>query len=91
MRCAVCRLATEILLALSSAIAHGPRLRTTLLGHLHLGLVALVVLGAYGGQEVDEEAQHVPGVDEGNDPFEYSGDVPVIILLGDTEDDTKAD
>lgn len=91
MGCAGCWLTAEVLLALSSTIAHGPWLGATLLSHLHLGLVTLVVLGADGGQEVDEEAEHVPGVYEGNDPFEYSGDIPVIVQLGNTENDAETD
>lgn len=50
-----------------------------------------MVLGANGGQKVDEEAEHVPRVHERNNPFEYRGDVPFVVLLGDTEDDAKAD
>lgn len=88
------RLAAEVLLALGGAIAvagaHGRR-GAVLLGHLHLGLVALAVLGAHGGEEVDEEAEHVPRVHEGDGPFEYRGDVPVVVELGHTEDDAEAD
>lgn len=88
------RLTAEVLLALGGAIAvagaHG-RHGAILLCHLHLGLVALAVLGAHGGEEVDEEAEHVPRVDEGNGPFEYRGDVPVVVELGYAEDDAEAD
>jgi hypothetical protein len=88
------RLTAEVLLALGGAIAvagaHG-RHGAALLGHLHLGLVALAVLGAHGGEEVDEEAEHVPRVDEGDGPFEYRGHVPVVVELGYAEDDAKAD
>ena len=85
------RLAAEVLLALCGAVTHCSWLGTTLLGHLHFRLVALVVLGAHGRQEVDEEAEHVPRVNERNDPFEYSGDVPFVVLLGNTKDDAEAD
>ena len=50
-----------------------------------------MVLATYGGQEIDEEAKHVPSVNEGNDPFEHSGYVPVVVLLSDPKDDTEAD
>ena len=88
------RLTAEVLLALGGAIAvagaHG-RHGAVLLSHLHLGLVALAVLVAHGGEEVDEEAEHVPRVDEGDGPFEYRGDVPVVVELGYAEDDAEAD
>jgi hypothetical protein len=84
-------LSTEVLLALCCTIARRPGLDSTLLGHLHLGLVALVVLAADGRQEVDEEAKDIPGVDERDNPFEYSGYVPVIIQLSNTEHDAEAD
>ncbi len=88
----VCGLAAEVLLALCRVVSCWPHggLSAAFLGHLHLGLVALVVLGAHGGQEVDEEAEDVPRVDECDDPFEYSGYVVVVVQLGDAEDDTKA-
>ena len=50
-----------------------------------------MVLATYGRQKVDKEAKHVPGVNERNDPFEYSGYVPVVILLSDPKDDTQTD
>lgn len=88
------RLAAEVLLALGGAIAvagaHGGH-GAVLLGHLHLGLVALAVLGAHGGEEVNEEAEHVPRVNEGDDPFEYRGDVPIVVELGHAEDNAEAD
>jgi hypothetical protein len=88
------RLPAEVLLALGGSIAvvgaHG-RHGTVLLGHLHFGLVALAVLGADGGEEVDEEAEHIPRVDEGDGPFEYRGDVPIVVELGHAEDDAEAD
>lgn len=58
---------------------------------MHLGLVALVVPGADSGEEIDEEAEHVPRVDEGDNPFEYSGNVPVLVFLGNAEYNTKTD
>lgn len=86
-------LSTEVLLAVRSTIPGAPhgRLSASFFGHLHLGLVALVVLGAYGWQEVDKKAENIPRVDEGNDPLEYRGDVPTVILLRDAKDDAEAD
>lgn len=51
------------------------------LGHLGLGLVALVVATASGGDEVEEEGGYEEGEDEGDDPFEDGGDVVVVEML----------
>lgn len=91
MRYSVCRLTTEVLMAVCCAVARGSGLGSSFLGHLHLRLVALVMPATDGGQKVDEEAQHVPSVDERNDPLEHSGYVPVVVQLRNTKYDTKAD
>lgn len=91
VRCVVCRLATEVLLAFRCTVACGSGLRSSLLGHLHLRLVALVVLAAHCGQEVDEEAQHIPGVNKRNDPLKYGGYIPEVVFLCNNENDAQDD
>lgn len=83
------RVATVVLLAVCRAIwcSHW----TTLLQHLHLGLLGLVVLGARGGEEVDEEAGDVEAVDVRNGPLKDSSDVPNSLLRADAECDGQAD
>ena len=85
------RVATVVLLAIGSAIAHVvPFCLAAFLEHLHLGLLGLVVLGTCGGEEIDEEAEHVEAVDEGYTPFKNSGYVPNVLLGADCKGDSEA-
>ena len=47
-------------------------------GHFGDGLIAVVILGADGGQQVEEEGEDVEGEDEGEDPLQDGG---VVVLL----------
>jgi hypothetical protein len=61
-----------------------PRLRVILL-HLQHRLPADVVLGAHGGDEIDEEGEDVEGEDERDSPFEDGGRVEILFIALDAK------
>lgn len=53
--------------------------------HLDRGLPALVVFRPDRRDEVDEEAEDIECIDQGDYPFQYSGCVQILLVLRDPE------
>lgn len=90
-RCSHLRVAAVVLLTVGCAIAHVYLHLGTFFEHLHLRFLGLMVLGALGGKEVDEETGNVEAVEVCNNPLEDSGNIPHMLLGANTKSDDQTD
>jgi hypothetical protein len=82
------RTSAVVLFGVCGAVAHGgPAFHP---GHIHLGGMALVALAADRGHEVDEKAQDVEEVDEGNGPLQTGRCIVLSLLAGNAEANCQA-